>query len=220
MTLIAENFTAVTSSIKKACKEAKRPQEGVQLVAVSKEQPPESIKAALAFGHRVYGENRVQDAETSWQPYKASHPDLKLHLIGPLQTNKVKDAIALFDVIETIDRESLVLELTKQLEKAPKAMEFFIQVNTGDEPQKSGVTLAELPALIDLCRNHKLNVTGLMCIPPVNEPPVLHFALLKKLAAQHNLPNLSMGMSADYKQAIAVGATHIRVGTALFGARA
>ena len=219
MTEIADNFTAVRSAIKKACKEAKRPPESIQLVAVSKEQPVERIEAALATGHRIYGENRVQDAETRWQPYESTYPDLKLHLIGPLQTNKVKDALVLFDVIETIDRDSLVLELAKQLEKTPKAIEFFIQINTGDEPQKSGVALNDLPALLDLCRSHKLNVTGLMCIPPVNEPPVLHFALLKKLAAQHNLPNLSMGMSADYKQAIAVGATHIRVGTALFGER-
>lgn len=220
MTAIHDNFAAVNGAIRKACKEAARAPESVQLVAVSKEQPQERVDAALATGHRLYGENRVQDAETRWQPYKPSYPDLRLHLIGPLQTNKVKDAVALFDVIETVDRESLVVELAKQLDKTPKAMEFFIQVNTGDEPQKSGVAIEGLPALIGLCRAHNLTVTGLMCIPPVDQPAALHFALLRKLAARHNLPNLSMGMSGDYKQAIAAGATHVRIGTALFGERA
>jgi pyridoxal phosphate enzyme (YggS family) len=219
MSAIEKNFTDVKTSIKKACKDAGRAPESVELVAVSKEQPPERIAAALATGHRLFGENRVQDAETRWQPFRATTPDLKLHLIGPLQTNKVKDAIALFDCIQTIDRDSLVLELAKQLEKTPKNMEFFIQVNTGNEPQKSGVALADLPALLDLCRSHGLTITGLMCIPPLDEPAVLHFALLKKLAGQHGLPHLSIGMSADYKEAIAIGATHVRVGTALFGER-
>lgn len=216
---IGENFKAVTGSIKKACKEAHRPVEGVQLVAVSKFQPPERIDAALATGHRVFGENRVQDAEERWAKRRSSFSDLRLHLIGPLQTNKVRDAIALFDVIETVDRPSLVTELAKELKKNPKALTFFVQVNTGAEEQKSGVLPQELPALLDLCKAEGLAISGLMCIPPLNEPPALHFALLRKLALRHGLKDLSMGMSADYKKAIPLGATSVRVGTALFGER-
>lgn len=216
---IAETFTALNAAIKKSAKLAGRKDADIALVAVSKEQPPERIDAALATGHRLYGENRVQDAQERWEARKAVDPTITLHLIGPLQTNKVKDAVALFDVIETVDRESLVLELVKQLEKTPKNMNFFVQVNTGDEAQKSGVSVSDLPALLDLCKAKGLPVTGLMCIPPATDPPALHFALLKKLAQTHGLKHLSMGMSADYKQAIAVGATHIRVGTALFGER-
>jgi len=219
MTAISENFAAVKAAIKKTCKSVSRAPESVQLVAVSKFQPAERITEALASGHRVYGENRVQDAETRWADLRATIPDLILHLIGPLQSNKVRDALALFDVIETIDRPSLVAELAKELKKAPKAMEFFIQVNTGAEDQKSGVLPAGLPELLALCQKEGLNVTGLMCIPPVEDPPALHFSLLKKLAARHGLAKLSMGMSADYKKAIAVGATHVRIGTALFGER-
>lgn len=216
---ISENFAAVKAAIKKTCKAVGRTPESVQLVAVSKFQPAERITEALASGHRVYGENRVQDAEGRWADLRATTPDLILHLIGPLQTNKVRDALALFDVIETIDRPSLVAELAKELKKNPKDMEFFIQVNTGAEDQKSGVLPSGLPELLDLCQKEGLSVTGLMCIPPVEDPPALHFSLLKKLAARHGLSKLSMGMSADYKKAIAVGATHIRIGTALFGER-
>lgn len=189
------------------------------IIAVSKLQPDEKIDEALGAGLRVFGENRVQEAEKHWATRRAHYPDLTLHLIGLLQTNKVKDAVALFDVIETVDRPELAEAIAKESAKLGKAPVCFIQVNTGAEPQKAGVSLEDLPALIETCRTLKLNLQGLMCIPPVNEPPAFHFALLKKLAARHNLPCLSMGMSADYERAIELGATHIRLGTALFGAR-
>ena len=215
----SENLAAVRARIAKACKEAGRDAAAVELIAVSKEQPEALIEDALAAGQTVFGENRVQDALARWSHRRPAHPGLRLHLIGPLQTNKVRDALELFDVIESVDRESVVMELARQLEKTPKNMQFFVQVNTGGEEQKSGVSVEGLPDLLALCRQLNLPVSGLMCIPPVSDPPGLHFALLKKLAARHGLPHLSMGMSGDYPQAIAAGATHIRVGTALFGPR-
>lgn len=216
---IEENFKEIRAAIGAACKEAARDPQDVQLVAVSKFQPRDRIEAALVTGQRVFGENRVQDANERWSGLKESYSGLRLHLIGGLQTNKVREAIRLFDVIETVDRENLVAELVKELKKTPKAMEFFIQVNTGDEAQKGGVAVDALPALLKTCHEAGLPVSGLMCIPPVDQPPGLHFALLKKLALRHNLPKLSMGMSGDYKKAIAAGATHVRIGTALFGER-
>ncbi|GAB5388334.1 MAG: YggS family pyridoxal phosphate-dependent enzyme [Alphaproteobacteria bacterium] len=190
-----------------------------KLVAVSKVQPDERIEEALAAGHRLYGENRVQEAHSRWSDRRAAHPDLTLHLIGPLQTNKAKQAVELFDVIETVDRPKLVKALAKAMAETGRNLDCYIQVNTGDEDQKAGVAPTDLPALLDTAITAGLNITGLMCIPPIDEEPAMHFGLLKKLATRHNLPNLSMGMSGDWQTALNFGATHLRIGTAVFGAR-
>lgn len=190
------------------------------LVAVSKKQPNDRIQAALDAGHRMFGENRVQEAQQHWQDRKNSYPDLKLHLIGPLQTNKVKDAVALFDCIETVDREKLARKLASEIESQQKALTCFIQVNTGSENQKSGILPAQLNEFYEYCvQDCKLEIKGLMCIPPADEPSGLHFAFLKKLADKLSLQDLSMGMSADYKKALPLGATYIRIGTGVFGER-
>jgi pyridoxal phosphate enzyme (YggS family) len=219
MNTIAANITAVCEKIVRACHEAGRDPQGVNLVAVSKLQPAHRIVAALSAGQRLFGENRVQEAKARWADLRAQHPDLKLHLIGPLQTNKVRDAVALFDCIETVDRPALADALVKEMEKQGRKLLCFIQVNTGDEAQKGGVAPDGLPGLLDHCRERGLGVRGLMCIPPLGDPPGPHFALLKKLAQRHGLSDLSMGMSADYTDAIALGATYVRIGTALFGER-
>lgn len=190
------------------------------LIAVSKQQPDHKITEALKAGLRIFGENKVQEAHTRWSPRRAEYNDLQLHLIGPLQTNKVSDAVALFDVIHTLDREKLAVALQKEMEKQGRNLPCFIQVNTGNEPQKSGISLADLPAFYDFCiHDGNLDVQGLMCIPPVAEPPSLHFGLLADQAKRLDLPFLSMGMSNDYAKALQYGATHIRVGTAIFGER-
>lgn len=189
---------------------------GVKLLAVSKGQGAEAVLELLKAGHRHFGENRVQEAEDKFPALKEKYPDLKLHLIGPLQTNKVKAALALFDVIETVDRPALVDALLKA---GPKAARFYIQVNTGEEPQKAGVVSAELPSLLDYCRTKGLKIEGLMCIPPADRPAAPHFAFLAELAKRHALPEVSMGMSADYEMAVELGATEVRIGTVLFGAR-
>ncbi|GAB5456518.1 MAG: YggS family pyridoxal phosphate-dependent enzyme [Henriciella sp.] len=191
------------------------------LVAASKRQADDRIEAALEAGQRVFGENRVQEAQGRWVPRRADYDDLQLRLIGPLQTNKAEDAVALFDVIETLDREKLLKALIKAVEKTGAAApDVLIQVNTGDEPQKGGVSLEGLADLLAAAREtYPGQVRGLMCIPPADEPAAPHFALLKKLADQHQLPKVSMGMSGDYALAARLGATHVRVGTALFGAR-
>lgn len=217
---IAENFAAVRAAIKKSCKASGRASDAVTLVAVSKVQPDERIDAALLAGQRVFGENRVQDAQERWSGRKAADPTIRLHLIGSLQSNKAKDAVALFDVIETVDRVSLATELAKEMQRQQRSLPCLIQVNTGAEAQKGGVSPADLPMLLEACRACGLTITGLMCLPPVDAPPELHFALLKKLAARHALRDLSMGMSHDYRDAIALGATSVRIGTALFGERA
>ncbi|MEM6535831.1 MAG: YggS family pyridoxal phosphate-dependent enzyme [Pseudomonadota bacterium] len=193
----------------------------VTLVAASKRQSAARIDAALAAGQRVFGENRVQEAETHWRSRRSQFPDLELRLIGPLQTNKAEDAIALFDVIETLDREKLLKALIKAVTKTgAKPPDLLIQVNTGDEPQKGGVSVSGLADLLQIARHEwPGQITGLMCIPPADEPAAPHFALLKKLADQNDLPVVSMGMSGDYELAATLGATHVRVGTALFGAR-
>lgn len=193
----------------------------VCLVAASKRQADDRIDAALAAGQRVFGENRVQEAETRWIPRKARVPDLELRLIGPLQTNKAEDAVPLFDVIETLDREKLLKALVKAVAKTGATPpDLLIQVNTGDEPQKGGVSIDGLgPLLAQARETYPGRVTGLMCIPPAAEPAAPHFALLKRLAAQNDLYIVSMGMSSDYALAARLGATHVRVGTALFGAR-
>ncbi|MEM9469849.1 MAG: YggS family pyridoxal phosphate-dependent enzyme [Pseudomonadota bacterium] len=219
MSQIAENLRLLDEKITKQTQSFDRDPKDVNLVAVSKRQPPEKIQEALEAGHRLYGENRVQEAYEHWTNHREHYSDLKLHLIGPLQTNKTKEAVALFDVIETLDREKLAKALAKEMEKQDRSLPCFIQVNTGDEPQKAGISPSDLPAFKEFCEGLGLNIIGLMCIPPIDEPPALHFAFLKKLAEENNLDHLSMGMSGDYEKAIALGATYIRVGTAIFGAR-
>ena len=200
-----------------ACEHAGRA--GVELVAVSKVQPEERVDAMLQAGHRVFGENRVQEAQMRWTDRRSVYPDLKLHLIGPLQTNKVESALDLFDVIETLDRPKLARALAKAQLKTGQVRSVLIQVNTGAEPQKAGVLLPDLPELVALAKELGLQLDGLMCIPPVDEPAGPHFALLAKRAKQYGLPHISMGMSSDFETAIRFGATHIRVGSALFGER-
>lgn len=186
-----------------------------ELIAVSKQQPDEKIDEALNAGLRVFGENRVQEAQSRWSHRRDVYPDLKLHLIGPLQTNKVKDACDLFDVIHTLDREKLAKAIYKNTPKMP----CFIQVNTGNEPQKAGISIHELSDFHQFCINMGMNIIGLMCIPPIDETPDNHFQLLANKAKGLNLPNLSMGMSGDFEVALHYGATHIRVGSKLFGKR-
>jgi pyridoxal phosphate enzyme (YggS family) len=204
-------------TIKKACQEAGRSPDVVGLLAVCKNQSVEAILPLLEAGHKLFGENRVQEAAGKWPFLRLNYPGLYLHLIGPLQTNKVKEALLLFDVIESIDRPRLVLALAKEwTNPSRRTCKLLIQVNTGHEPQKSGVLVDDLPTLIDLCRQHSLPLTGLMCIPPAQEDPAPHFQLLANLAKQHNLTDLSMGMSNDFPIAIAEGAIWVRIGTALF----
>ncbi|MCF8495182.1 MAG: YggS family pyridoxal phosphate-dependent enzyme [Alphaproteobacteria bacterium] len=217
---ISENLEIIHSNIRKACESAGRAFADVTLVAVSKTQPEEKIREALAAGQRVFGENRVQEARAHWAGLRADYHDLELHLIGPLQTNKVRDAVALFDVIQTVDREKLARALAAEMEKQNRPLRCFIQVNTGEEPQKAGVIPADLEAFKEFCvQECGLDIRGLMCIPPAEDPPALHFALLDKFGRELGLPCLSMGMSGDFEQAIGLGATHIRIGTALFGER-
>lgn len=213
------SLSDVTTRIAKACTLAGRPPQDVTLVAVSKQQPDAAVDAILAEGQRVFGENRVQEAQARWQQRRAQYPDLKLHLIGHLQSNKAGDAVALFDVIESVDSEKLARTLADEMRKQNRILPCMIQVNTGEEPQKGGVSVTDLPALLAACRDCGLTITGLMCIPPADDVPGLHFALLHKLAKMHGLRELSMGMSSDYESAIAYGATTVRVGSALFGSR-
>lgn len=219
MTDIEANFEDIQKQIRKAERASGRKEGAVQLVAASKTQSAETLEAALTTGQRLYGENKVQEAYSHWEDIKPHYPDLKLHLIGPLQTNKAKEAVALFDCIETLDREKLVDALAVEMKKQGRDVPCFIQVNTGAEPQKSGVLPNDLGALLDYARAAGIKVTGLMCIPPADEPAGLHFAFLKNLGDRYGLPHLSMGMSSDFEKAIAAGATHVRIGTALFGAR-
>ena len=216
---INQRIAEISDRIKQAAQAAGLPTDSVTLVAVSKVQPEDRIDGALAAGLRVYGENRVQEAQGRWGARRAIYPDLKLHLIGPLQSNKVEDAIALFDVIETVDRPKLVETLAKLAGAGNKLPKLLIQVNTGEEEQKAGVAPRDLPALLNLCTARRLSIEGLMCIPPEDEEPAMHFALLAKLAQRHGLGVLSMGMSGDFETAIKFGATHVRVGSALFGTR-
>jgi len=190
------------------------------LVAVSKFQPIERVQAALEAGHRCFGENQCQDASARWEALKPRYPDLQLHFIGSIQSRKLKEICGLFDVIETLEREKIAHKLADWQAETGEQKECFIQVNTGEEPQKGGVNLSELPDFLGFCQKEKgLNVTWLMCIPPVEDDAALHFALMRKLADRHALPNLSMGMSGDYQQAVQFGATHVRIGTGVFGAR-
>ncbi|MCZ8281616.1 MAG: YggS family pyridoxal phosphate-dependent enzyme [Aquidulcibacter sp.] len=216
---INSRIAEISDRIKQAALAASRSADSITLVAVSKVQPEDRIEDALTAGLRVFGENRVQEAQGRWATRRAIYPDLKLHLIGPLQSNKVEDAMALFDVIETVDRPKLVETLAKLAGAGNKLPKLLVQVNTGEEEQKAGVAPRDLPALLNLCAAHGLPIEGLMCIPPENEEPAMHFALLAKLAQRHGLGVLSMGMSGDFEAAIKFGATHVRVGSALFGTR-
>jgi PLP dependent protein len=206
--------------IAQRCRAAGRDPETVTLTAVSKRQPESRIDEALAAGHRVFGENRVQEAEKHWISRRSRHSDLRLHLIGPLQTNKAEDAVALFDVIEVLDRDKVAGALRKAMDKLGRSPELLVQVNTGEEAQKAGIAPNELDGFLERLRDaHGLSPVGLMCIPPVDEPAGPHFALLAKLAARHGLGQLSMGMSGDFEMAIDFGATHVRVGSSFFGER-
>ncbi|MGB2263069.1 MAG: YggS family pyridoxal phosphate-dependent enzyme [Candidatus Puniceispirillaceae bacterium] len=191
-----------------------------KLVAVSKQQPDAEVDQSLLAGHRVFGENRVQEAKQRWQVRKVSYPDLELHLIGPLQTNKVPEAVALFDVIEVVDRPKLAKTLAAEMQRQNRYLPCFVQVNTGEEPQKAGVMPGEADEFIRFCRDDcNLDIVGLMSIPPADEEPAMHFALLREMAKRNDLSELSMGMSLDFEAAIAFGATSVRVGSAIFGAR-
>lgn len=190
-----------------------------RLVAASKTQSADVLAEAIALGVTDFGENKVQEAQAKWPALKAEHPNVVLHLIGPLQSNKAAEAVALFDVIQTIDREKIAHAVATEMQRQRRAIRCFIQVNTGEEEQKGGVNPAGLPALLTTCRDAGLPIAGLMCIPPAGHNPAPHFALLNKLAREHQLTELSMGMSDDYADAIRLGATHVRIGTRLFGAR-
>lgn len=210
----------ILSRIAAAAAVAGRDANAVTLVAVSKQQPPDRVEAMLAAGQRVFGENRVQEAKARWVDRRDSVADLELRLIGPLQTNKVEEAVALFDVIESLDRLKLARALAEAIQKQGRAPQLLVQVNTGEEPQKSGVPPQALDGFLAEVRGRfGLKPAGLMCIPPAEDEPAMHFALLAKLAARHGLDRLSMGMSGDFETAVRFGATHVRVGSALFGAR-
>lgn len=216
----SEGLKHVLSEIEAARAEAKRAEGSVTLVAVSKTFGPEHIRPALQTGHRHFGENRVQEAERKWPELKQDFPATKLHLIGSLQSNKAKEAVALFDAIHSIDRPKIASAIAGEMSRQGRQLDLFVQVNTGEEPQKAGILPRETKAFVAHCRDDlKLPIVGLMCIPPVDEEPAVHFAFLQKLAREMDLPGLSMGMSGDFETAIAFGATHVRVGSAIFGAR-
>ncbi len=223
MTLAADTasrLAAVHEEIAKACRDAGRDPATVTLVAVSKTFGVEAIELVIAAGQRVFGENRVQEAKAKWPALQATNPGLELHLVGPLQSNKAKDAVALFDAIHSVDRASVCEALTKEITRQGRKPLLFVEVNTGAEPQKAGVLPEETDAFIKTCRaTYGLDIAGLMCIPPFDEAPAPHFALTAKIAERNELRFLSMGMSADFATAVAFGATHIRVGTAIFGER-
>ena len=218
--VIGANLAAVRGRIEAAARFAGRPADAVTLVAVSKTHPADAVCAALRAGQRIFGENRVQEALSKFPTLRREFPDLTLHLIGPLQTNKVKEAVAHCDVIETVDRPRLAEALAREMAKTGRRLPCFIEVNTGEEPQKAGVLPAAADGFIRDCRDRlQLPIVGLMCVPPEHEVPALHFALLREIARRNGLDKLSMGMSADFETAIRFGATHVRVGTAIFGAR-
>jgi pyridoxal phosphate enzyme (YggS family) len=213
-------LAAVEREISRACKDARRDRSSVTLVAVSKTFDGNAIAPVIHAGQRVFGENRVQEAKAKWPPLMAEHPGLALHLIGPLQSNKAKEAVALFDAIHSVDRASLCEALAKEIVKQGRHPQLFVQLNTGEEPQKAGIAPADADAFIASCRDvYGLQISGLMCIPPAEDPPAAHFALTAKIAARNGLKLLSMGMSADFATAIQLGATHVRVGSAIFGHR-
>jgi PLP dependent protein len=213
-------LAAVEQEILRACNDARRDRASVTLIAVSKTFSANAIAPVIGAGQRIFGENRVQEAKAKWPGLMSSYPGLALHLIGPLQSNKAKEAVALFDAIHSVDRASLCQALAKEIEAQKRQPLLFVQLNTGEEPQKAGVAPGEADAFIASCRdNYGLGISGMMCIPPVDQAPAPHFALTAKIAARNGLRNLSMGMSADFATAIQFGATHIRVGSAIFGHR-
>lgn len=216
---INENLSHIVARIEAARKAAVKPASATTLVAITKTHPAETIRPALIAGQRIFGENRVQEAKAKWGAIRSDYPDIELHLVGPLQTNKVRDALALFDAIQTLDRPKLADALRAEMDRTERTPFLFVQVNTGQEPQKSGVLPREAPALIAHARALGLPLKGLMCIPPASENPAPHFALLRKLGEEHDLPLLSMGMSDDFEIAIRFGATHVRIGSAIFGER-
>ena len=217
---VTDNLNETIAKIAKAAREAEREPGSVSLVAVSKTFDAGHIRPVLDAGHRIFGENRVQEAQGKWPELREQFRDIELHLIGPLQSNKAADAVALFDVIETVDREKIARALADEVDRQQRSITFYIQVNTGLEPQKAGIAPDDLNAFVRLCREElKLPIEGLMCIPPVDENPGPHFALLSKLADANGLSKLSMGMSGDFETAIAFGATSVRVGSAIFGSR-
>jgi PLP dependent protein len=216
----ADRLMRVKDAIGAAAKRANRAPESIELVAVSKTFDADAIRQVILAGQRVFGENRVQEAERKWPALRAEFLDVKLHLIGPLQSNKAKDAVALFDAIHTLDRPKIAHAVAGEIARQGRAQELFVQVNTGEEPQKAGIFPREAEGFVDLCRNElKMAIAGLMCIPPVEEEPAVHFGFLAKLAGKMGLKELSMGMSADFETAIAFGATHVRIGSAIFGGR-
>lgn len=216
----AENLNLVLNKCAISAAVSRRDVGAITLVVVSKTFDADEIRPVLEAGHRIFGENRVQEAQAKWPRFKTEFNDIELHLIGPLQSNKAGDAVALFDVIHTVDREKIAAALASEMKKQSRKPALFIQVNTGSEPQKAGIEPTETEAFHQLCRNkYGLEISGLMCIPPVGENPGPHFALLRKLAEKTGLKALSMGMSSDYDTAIELGATHVRVGSAIFGSR-
>jgi hypothetical protein len=215
-----EGLKQVQESISRAASDYGRDPSSITLVAVSKTFPSEAIEPVLAAGQRVFGENYVQETKAKWPALREHYPDVELHMIGPLQSNKAKEAVELFDVIHTLDRPSLAEALAKEMTKQGRKPRLLVQVNTGEEPQKGGVIPTEVDAFLEACRTqYGLEIEGLMCIPPAEDPPSPHFALLNTIAKRHGLKTLSMGMSADFDAAIQLGATHVRVGSAIFGAR-
>lgn len=219
MTNAATRLAEVRSNIARVCKPARRETSSVTLIAVSKTHGPEAIQPLIDAGQRVFGENRVQEAQGKWPALREAHPDIELHLIGQLQSNKAEEAVALFDTIHGLDRPSLLTALGRAMDKAGRQVPCFVQVNIGDEPQKGGCPIAELPAFLAQVRSADIPLAGLMCIPPADTEAAPFFAFLAKLAADNGVSGLSMGMSGDYETAVMLGATHVRVGTALFGDR-
>ena len=213
-------LAAVEEAISRACREARRDRAAVTLIAVSKTFDADAIEPVIKIGQRVFGENRVQEAKAKWPALMSAYPGIALHLIGPLQSNKTKEAVALFDAIHSVDRPSLCEALAKEFSSQERRPQLFVQLNTGEEPQKAGIAPAEADRFIENCREkYRLPISGLMCIPPVNDAPAPHFALTAKIATRNGLKHLSMGMSADFATAIALGATHVRIGSAIFGHR-
>ncbi|MCF6199753.1 MAG: YggS family pyridoxal phosphate-dependent enzyme [Hyphomicrobiaceae bacterium] len=217
---MSSNLAIVKKQMRAACKEAGRNPDEIDLIAVSKMFAVEQILPVLQAGQKRFGENRVQEAQRKWPQLREQYDNIELHLIGPLQSNKTKEAVELFDVIHTVDREKIARALKKEMDSQGREVELLIQVNTGEEPQKAGIAPLQLADFVSFCRDElQLKIAGLMCIPPVDEEPALHFALLKKYADELGLEKLSMGMSADFETAVALGATYVRVGSAIFGAR-
>ncbi|AXI40937.1 YggS family pyridoxal phosphate-dependent enzyme [Sulfitobacter sp. SK011] len=209
----------IITRIEQATRDADRADGAVTLIAVSKVQPNERVKAVLDQGHRCFGENKVQEAASKWPDFRETYAGVNLHLIGPLQSNKTRQAMELFDAIHSVDRPKLANTIARLAQEIGRCPDLFIQVNTGEESQKAGVLPADADAFIKDCQGLDLNIQGLMCIPPADEEPSLHFALLAKIAARNGLAGLSMGMSGDFERAIALGATHVRIGSAIFGER-